>query len=371
MRKLFIAACVFVAIILLAGCGKSHKEQQAPLSEVNVARPVFDSVVIYKTYPGQLAANKEVDLVARVNGYILTKNYNSGDYVKAGTVLYTIESRNYRDAVARAQAALAEAQANREYAATRYKALSEALKGDAVSEIEVAQGKSNLAQCEAAVKDAAAALQTAQTQLSYCTVRAPFDGHVSSAVHDPGSYVAGEAAPVKLTTIYEDRIMLAAFSIEDNNALGTIRNYIADGTLDYNNIPLTFSESLKHKYTGKLDYLSPKISTSTGTMTMQAVVDNYDNELRSGMYVSVDLPVDKDSHAMLIKDAAIGTDQLGKYVYVVNDSDRIIYTPIEVANLVHDTMRIVTKGLAPDSRYVTKALLKVRDGMPVKPLEVK
>ena len=86
------------------------------------------------------------------------------------------------------------------------------------------------------------------------------------------------------------------------------------------------------------------------------------------MYVSVEVPVTGELHAVLISDAAIGSDQLGSYIYLVNDSDRVVYTTIETGQLVDDSLRIVTKGINPDDRYVTKALLKVRDGMKVEPV---
>ncbi len=101
---------------------------------------------------------------------------------------------------------------------------------------------------------------------------------------------------------------------------------------------------------------------------MRLDIDNRYRELRQGMYCSVHLPVAVDPRAMMILDAAIGTDQLGKYVYLVNDSDKIVYTPLEVGELVADSLRIVTKGMTPSDRYVTRALLKVRDGMTVKPV---
>lgn len=86
------------------------------------------------------------------------------------------------------------------------------------------------------------------------------------------------------------------------------------------------------------------------------------------MYVSIDLPYGTEPKAILIRDAAIGTDQLGKYVYLVNDSNKIVYTPIEIGQLYQDTLRIVTKGLTPNDRYVTKALLTVRNGQTIKPV---
>lgn len=139
----------------------------------------------------------------------------------------------------------------------------------------------------------------------------------------------------------------------------------------YRAIPLQFEESLPHSYTADLYYTSPSIDKKTGTLTLKVKVDNPYGELRDGMYVTVNLPYDNDSHAMLVRDASIGTDQLGKYLYVVNDSDKVVYTPIEVGGLYRDSMRVVTKGISPESRYITSALLKVRDGMPVKTVMTK
>lgn len=102
-------------------------------------------------------------------------------------------------------------------------------------------------------------------------------------------------------------------------------------------------------------------------MILKASIDNRYNELKDGMYATVSLPYAFEPNAILIKDASIGTDQLGKYVYVVNDSNKVVYTPIEVGETVNDTLRIVNKGLSPRSKYVTKALLKVRDGQTVTP----
>ena len=86
------------------------------------------------------------------------------------------------------------------------------------------------------------------------------------------------------------------------------------------------------------------------------------------MFVSVDLPVSRDPHAILVLDASIGSDQRGQYLYVVNDSNKVVYTPVKTGNTVRDSLRIITSGIGPDDRYVTKAIMKVRDGMEVKPV---
>ena len=359
------------ALICGVACKRSNDTAAEATPTIDVANPVVDSVTLHKTYPGVLCADREVKLVARVNGYLESKNYKSGDYVKKGTVLFTIESRNYRDAVESARSAVSTAEANLNYAQSRYDALSEALKSDAVSRMEVEEGRSTLEQCKATLKSAKAALTTAETQLSYCTVVAPFDGHISSATYDVGAYLDGEGAPVELASIYADRTLIANFSIDDAATLTDLQHNIQANAVDFNHIPINFNDTLGHTYTGALDYLAPKVDTSTGTLQLQAIIDNKYGELRSGMYVSVDLPTGFDPNAIMIRDASISTDQLGKYVYLVNDSDKVVYTPVTVGALVCDTMRIVEKGISPTDRCVTWAMLKVRDGMTVKPTIVK
>ena len=120
---------------------------------------------------------------------------------------------------------------------------------------------------------------------------------------------------------------------------------------------------------GKLNYLSPNFSLSTGTMRLRAELDNPDGVLKPGLYVSVTLPYATAEKAILVDNASIGTDQLGKYLYVVNDSNVVSSRHIEVGQLVDDHMRIVTSGLSSDERYVTKALMKVRQGMKIQPIE--
>ncbi len=365
--KAYIPVLFFGTLVLVASCQKSAKGPAEGLETIDVAVPEVKTVVLHKSYPGTMSALQEADIVARVDGNLMSMNYGSGDFVKEGTVLFTIEDRNYRDAVSRAQAALETARSSYQYASSRYEAMKKALESDAVSAMEVQQAKSAMEQAEADIKSATAALQTANTSLSYCTIRAPFDGHVTSNTFDVGSYISGAAAPQTLARIYHDSEMSLTFSIEDAGFLGEMRNYYADNKALFDSIPVSFSEPLAHKYTGKLYYMAPNIDTSTGTMNLKCEVLNPYGELRSGMYTTVNLPYGVDSAAVLIRDSAISSDQLGSYVYVVNDSNKVEYTTITTGELIDDTLRIVNSGLTPESRYVTKALLKVRDGMEVNP----
>lgn len=360
------------ALASVTSCGNKRQAADEGLLTVDVALPVTDSITLYKTYPGYAGANASADVVARVNGQLLSKNYDSGSLVKKGAVLFTIEPTKYSDAVRQAQAALATAESEYEYASKQAQAMKKAFESDAVSRMEVIQAESSMQQAEAAIKNARAALSTANTNLAYCTVRAPFTGHITSATVDVGNYINGEGAPFKLATIYDDSSMIVSFAIEDSQyerMMGAKSDPAVEAL--YHKVPLEFEEPLPHTYTADMYYTSPAIDKSTGTLNLKVTVDNPYGELRDGMYVTVKFPYDTDPDAILVKDASIGTDQLGKYLYVVNDSDKVVYTPIEVGGIYRDSLRVVTKGISRDSRYVTSAMLKVRDGMPVKPVLTK
>ncbi len=359
-----------VAMIMSSCHKKSSADGDAELP-VAVAMPEVDTVTLTKSYPGYLQAQAVVQLVARVNGYLRTKDYASGQFVNKGQVLFTIEDAQYRDALAQAEAQLATARSTYEYNKNNYEAMKKALESDAVARISVIQAESEMKNSLAAIHNAEAAVQSARTNLGYCTVRAPFNGHVTASGPDPGAYLAGAGSPVTLATIYDDSKLSAVFNIEDTQFMRMMDNKGSRQELDYARIPVTFEDTLPHRYYADLSYISPEIDKSTGTLQLKAQLDNAYGELKDGMYANIVLPYAKLPNAILVKDASISTDQAGKYVYVVNDSNKVIYTPIKIGELVRDSMRVVTSGLTPQSRYVTQALLKVRDGMTVKPIQQK
>lgn len=344
--------------------------EEAPI--VDVTTPVVDSVTIYKSYPGYLTANANVDLVARVNGYLLSHPYQAGDYVRKGQVLFNIESTQYVQAVNEAKAQLANAQAQYEYYLKNYDAMKRAYQSDAVSQMDVLQAQSNVETSLATVNNAKAELATAMNNLSYCTVRAPFDGHITSSPYSDGAYLAGAGSPVTLAQLYDDHIVTANFNIDDNELIKLVNSgNFNNKKLDLKHIPIEFGDTLPNSYTADLSYMAPVLDVSTGQMVVQAHIDNSKGELRPGMVMTVKFPTKFIPKGIMIQDAAISKDQLGSYIYIVNDSDKVVYTPITTGELVTPTMRLVTKGVNPGDRYVTKALLKVRDGMKVKPRQEK
>ena len=367
MRRLFsYMPIVAVAVLFsLFSCQSKKGEKQSGdvrLPEISVAYPAVDSVVLIKSYPGYLTSLQTVDLVARVNGYLQQVAYTPGEIVKKGQLLFVIEPSQYEDAVEQAEAALKTAQAQYDYAENNYTRMKEAAQSDAISTIDLIQAESKLEQSRASVRNAEAALSTARIQLGYCYVKAPFEGRISRNLYDVGNYISGSLQSTKLATIYQDKKMYAYFNIEDNQYLKMLLNQSkGKHSVPSDRVEILFQEPTSRSYYGRLDYLSPNVDLSTGTLSIRAEVDNPAGELKSGLYGSRE-------HAILVREASIATDQLGKYMYVVSDSNVVEYRPVETGQLVNDTLRVIDKGISPTDRYVTKALLKVRAGMPVRPV---
>lgn len=364
MKPLVLAT---ICLTLTACHKKDAPADKAPMP-VDVAVATSDSLTVRKTFPATLKAAKEVDVVGRVNGTLLRQLYKDGDYVTKGTPLFLIESTSYANAVKAARADLDNARSAYAYASRNYEAMKRALERDAVARMEVLRAKSAMDEAQAQIRSASARLSDASVNLSYCTVRAPFSGYVSAAKLKQGAYVGGQAQPVVLATIYDNSSLSAEFAIDDADFISVFSDSAARSLcVDMKRIPVTFARPLGHSYTASLEYLAPDVDASTGTIVLKGVIQNPYNELRPGMYATISLPYAFLPKAVLVRDASISTDQRGKFLYMVNDSDRVVYTPVTVGELYHDSLRVVTAGISPGQRYVSTAILKVRPGDRVAP----
>ena len=221
-RNLFI--CFLVAGFILQACREkpSAVSEEAPL--ITVAYPQQRSGTLYKEYPGYISAWNAVDVVARVSGYLRESRPEAGTLVKQGELLYVIEPTLYENAVKQAEAGVLNARATLDYARNNYTRMKEARSSNAVSEIDLIQARSNMQIAEAALANAEAALNTAQTNLSYCYVRSPYTGHISLTAYAVGGYISGATSPARLSTVYQDSAVYAYFSIEAAQYLTIVEN---------------------------------------------------------------------------------------------------------------------------------------------------
>ncbi|MGL5562921.1 MAG: efflux RND transporter periplasmic adaptor subunit [Tannerellaceae bacterium] len=362
------------SIMAVTGCSNSKKEhaQAMPPLEITVANPVIQNITLTKDYPGYLTAFKTVNLVARVNGTLQRINYTPGSEVKQGQLLFVIEPSTYQHQVEEAKAQLANANAQYTYAKASYDRTKEASISNAVSEISVIQTEANMNQAKASVEDAKAALANAELNLSYCYVTAPCNGRISKNQYDLGNYINGASSPV-LATVYDDKQLYAYFDVSDNQYLNAYLNSKNNsyGKESIDSVTVLPSGDNAFAKKARVDYLGPNVTLSTGTVEMRAVLNNSIGELRDGLYVRVILPYANKEQAVLIPEASIGNDQRGRVVYLVNDSNIVKYTPVQVGQLMSNNLREIVSGVKPGDKYVVTGLLKVRNDMPIKPIEAK
>ncbi len=368
MNKYILIAA---SVLVLVSCKDKKHATETELLPIDVSSPKVENIVLTKEYPGYLSSNKTVSLVARVDGTITESYLVPGAYVREGELLFVIEPTTYENEVRQSEAQLATSKAQYEYAESNYQRMKEAAESGAVSQIQVLEAAATAKEQAAAIATAEAELNTARTNLGYCYVRAPYDGHVTKQQYDVGNYVAGAAEAVTLATLYKDDSMYAYFNIEESTLMTMISvqktNKLPDSL--HNKVGVRIGVNKEIVFPGTIDYMSPDVDLSTGTLNMRAEVKNKNGMLKDGLYVMIELPYCAFDSAILVTDASIGTDQLGKYVYVVNDSNVVQLRHIEVGQTVNDTLRQVTKGLKPDELYVKSALLKVRNGMKIKPIK--
>lgn len=369
-NKLILLSIMTLCMIYLCGCNnKGKKKTTSDIPKVSVARPYVMPIVLHKEYPGYLLSNNIVDVVGRVSGYVTLQNFSSGQYINEGDLLYVIEPTVYENEVKKAEANLKSAQASLDYYENNYQRMLEASKSDAISQIDLIQAETNVRTAKANVQTAEADLKTAQTTLSYCYIKAPITGFLTTSGAGEGEYVAGsDGSPFKLTTIYNNDPIYAYFNIEDNQYLMIKMSSKNWESALPKKVYVNMQEGRFPPIEATPNYISPFVNLKTGTLTLRALFENSQYDLKSGMYCTVSLPYGEDDNAILIPDASTGTDQLGRYIYVVDDNNIVSYRHIEVGEIINDSLIHVKSGLNPDERFVTKALLKVRSGMKVEPI---
>ena len=361
---------VLSTIMIFISCkGKSNKNNNNPIPKVSVAKPYVMPIVLHKDYPGYLLSNNIVDVVSRVSGYVTLQNFSSGQYINEGDLLYIIEPTVYENEVNKAEANLKSAKASLDYYENNYQRMLEASKSNAISQIDLIQAETNVRTAKANVQTAEANLKTAQNTLSYCYVKAPISGTLTTSGAGEGEYVSGsDGSPFKLTTIYNNDPMYAYFNIEDNQYL-TIKMSSENWESSLpNKVYVSMQEGRFPPIEATPNYISPFVNLKTGTLTLRALFENSKYDLKSGMYCTVSLPYGEIDNAILIPDASTGTDQLGRYIYVIDSNNIVSYRHIEVGEIINDSLIHVKSGLNPGEQFVTKALLKVRSGMKVEPI---
>ncbi|MFH1343175.1 MAG: efflux RND transporter periplasmic adaptor subunit [Pseudomonadota bacterium] len=364
----FRVAFSLSALVVLAAC-----EQNAfvppPPPKVEVAPPTQRAITRYLEATGNTAPIKSVDLVARVQGVLQSINYKDGTLVKAGTTLFTIEPETYKLKLEQAQAAEAGAQASAKQADADYKRQSDLVQRQVVSQATLDTSTANRDNAQANLQQAQVNTRIAAVNYGYTNVTAPFDGVVSAHLVSVGQLV-GASSPTQLATIVALDPLYVNFNVNEQDVLRiraeARRRGMTSSDIEQLPVEVGLQTDSGYPHKGKLDYAAPTVNQSTGTLAVRGVLPNADRVLLPGYFVRVRVPIDRQANALLVPDVALGSDQAGRYVLVVN-GDNIVEQRKVVTGPLDGDLRVIESGLKPDDRVVTAGLLRAIPGQKVDP----
>ncbi len=349
------------SLFLLFGCDKKQSSETT-IPSVSVATVIQKKIPLYLEYVGNTKSPWEVEIRARVEGFLQRQAVSDGAYVKKGELLFVIDPRPFQAKLAEAKASLSIAIANREFYKAEAARMSKLVKEGAVSrekyDLTIAQYKEAIGQVQ---KDEAN-VQTAQLNLSYCWMYSPLDGRMGIGIVDEGNLVGG-LSQTKLSDIVQLDPMYVYFSPPAKD-LPIIMEHKKQH-------PLKASITLPGNganlyYHGVVDFIDNKVTNTTSTIRMRVLTKNPDKTLLPGLFVTVKLLLERYSNAILIPQKAVMEGQNILYVYVLNQQNKIAVRNIKIGKVYKD-MQVITDGLKPGERVVTDGLQQVRPGMQVKP----
>lgn len=360
-------APIFAAAILVSACGQNNRYAAPPPPKVTVAKPVEREVRNYFEATGNTAAVNTVDLVARVQGFVQAISYTDGDFVKKGTSLFTIEPEPYRLKVEAAKASVKSAEASLTRSEAEYKRQAElvAKQSTAVSTYDQALAQRDSDQAN--LQSAQANEQQAEITLSYTDVTAPFDGVVSARLVSIGELVGAGTTPTQLATIVQLDPIWVNFTASERDVQQIRANLARSGrsVADLLGTPveIALQTDTGYPYSGKLDYIAPTVDQSTGTLAARAILQNSGRALLPGYFVRVRVP-SAPHPALLVPDVALGSDQGGRYVLVVNNDGVVEQRRVEPGQLVGE-LRVIANGITKDDRVVVGGIMRAIPGQKV------
>jgi len=352
---------------------KENKYAPPPPPKVTVAPPKVQDVTVYLYMTGRTAAINKVDIVARVRGYLEKTYFRDGDTVKKGQLLFTIDPREYVAALHKAEADLLNAKSSLNFAKNDLDRREKAYQKKAVSELDYLRAKAEYDKAKAVVAAAEAKVEEAKLNLSYTKIHSPITGKTSRHLIDAGNLV-GASGPTILTTVVSLNPIYAYFNINERAVARYLKKVAGEGKEKGKirpkkaapvDLALATEEDYPHK--GKLDYVDNRVDPNTGTLQARAIFSNEDMTIVPGFFAKIRIPSRVEKNALLVPERAIGLDQVGRYLYVVGQDNKVIRKDIKIGPLV-GTLRVVEKGLKKNDRAIIEGILLVRPGLKVQPV---
>lgn len=354
--------------LLLASCSSQPQQPQSGPAQVSVVTIKASPVTLTTELPGRISAAETSDVRPQVNGIVVARLFEEGDFVRVGQPLYRIDPAPYEAQVASAQASLARARAAVASTAGLARRYQELVKINGVSQQELEDAVTSAQQAEADVQAQVAALRTAQIDLARTTVRAPISGRIGRSSFTVGALVTASQASALATIQRIDRVYVDI--PQSSSDLLRLRRQIAAGDLsrDANGarVKLILEDGSTYAQDGTLQFADVTVDADTGTQNIRAVFNNPDGLLLPGMFARAVLVEGSTSNAILAPQRAVSRDAKGgASVMVVGADGKLQPRPITTSRTVGQDW-VVTSGLQPGDRVVVEGAQNLMPGTPVK-----
>lgn len=345
--------------------------------EVTTSQVVERPVVDHAEFTGRTASPANVEIRARVRGYLKSTAFTDGQEVKAGTLLFEIDPRTFEAELKNAEGQKAQWLAKRDRAkadVTRYEGL---VPTGAASAQDLDKARAELGEAVAAIDSADALIDRAKLDVEFSKITAPIDGQVGRALITKGNLIqSGAGDDALLTTVVSLDPMYVYFDVDERTILRFRDRYRASQptgekspTVDQLKIPLQLGLSTEDGFphSGVIDFSDNRVDASTGTVQVRGTFDNSKRFFKPGLFARVRVPISDSYKALLVSELALGTDQGQKYVLVVNDQNIVERRFVKPGPLQDDGLRVISDGLKPAEWIVVNGLQRARPGKPVTP----
>lgn len=362
-----------ISILLLGcvcGCG-SNEYAPPPPPAVTAERPVVRDVTRFVDYTGTTRAVESVEVRARVKGYLQSMHFQPGDFVEKGDLLFVIDPEPFEVALEAANSELAISQAQFDLSQTRFERSRQMYERKATNELQFLQARAERDKAAAAVAASESAVHAAQLDYDYAHVKAPIAGRVGRHLVDLGNLVgAGDAT--RLTEMVRYSPIYVYFHVSERDLLALQadgRKRRRERGTDFEDrerarVYVALADEEDYPHEGKIDFTALQIDPDTGTLEVRGILQNegeLDEIIAPGAFVRVRVPIGEQQDALLVSERALGADQSGRFLLVVNDEDVVEQRQVEVGSRIDD-LRVIEKGLRAEDWVIVNGLQRARPG---------
>ena len=368
-----LATAAIALACLLAGCGESQKQATASPPKVTVAHPIKRTIVDQDEYVGRFVPVDVVEVRARVSGYLDRIHFSDGQIVKQGDLLFTIDKRPFQNTLDQARANLETAKSNVVFTQSDLARGQQLVRERTISEQIYEQRAQAFRNAQASVAANEAMVRQAELDLEYTELRAPITGRIGDRRVTQGNLVTGGAGGN--TTLLATIVSIDPIRFEFTFDEGALLRYqrLASGSSEVGGlggtaVRLKLLDEADFSHAGRMDFVDNVIDRATDTIRGRAQLSNADGLFTPGMFARVQVPASAPYQALMIPDAAIGSEQARKFVYVIDQDNVARLRYVTLGQLVDD-LRVIKDGLSAGDRVVVNGLMRVRQGQKVTPDE--